>query len=101
MNNDDLLVRQQRLIALSAQLRVNLATEAQVLSKPLALVDKVQTSFQWLYSHPHWPLGILFAIAVLRPRGAIVWMSRMWWGWKTFKRLRHWMTSMLASQSSL
>lgn len=92
MNNDDLAVRQQRLLVRSAQLRLVLAEQAQALRRPLALADRVQSGLQWLYRNPQWPLGALALVIVVRPRRAMVWGGRLWWSWKTFKQAQHWLT---------
>ena len=91
MSNEDLVIRQQRLLAQSAQLRSTIATQAQLFSKPLALADKVQSGLLWLYHHPQWPVAVLCALAVLRPRRTIAWATRLWWGWNSFRRLQKWM----------
>lgn len=95
MNNDELVVRQQRLLVRSAQLRLVLADQAQVLRRPLAVVDRAQSGLQWLYRNPQWPLGALVLLLLVRPRRAIVWGGRLLWGWKTFKQTQNW----LAKQS--
>ncbi len=89
MNNDELLLRQQRLLVRSAQLRITLVDQVQVLKKPLAVADQTQARAQWLYRNPQWPLGALIVLAVLRPRRTILWGGRLWWAWTTFKRLRN------------
>lgn len=95
MNNDDLVLRQQLLLVRSAQLRLRLADQAQVLQRPLALADQAQSGLQWLYRNPQWPLGALVLVVLVRPRRAIVWGGRLWWAWKTFKQTQKW----LAKQS--
>lgn len=90
MNNDELLLRQQRLLARSSQLRLTLADQAQVFKSPLALVDQLRNGLQWVYRNPHWPLGAMLVLAVMRPRRALMWGGRMWWGWKMFQRARKW-----------
>lgn len=91
MNNDDLLARQQRLLVRSAQLRLVLADQAQILQRPLALADQAQGGLQWLYRNPQWPLGALVLVVLVRPRRALVWGGRLWWGWKMFKRTQQWL----------
>lgn len=90
MNNDDLILRQQRLLAQSAQLRLALNEHTQALKKPLAWVDEVRNSMTWLRQNPQWPLGALLVLVVLRPRRAIRWGGRLWWGWQTLRRARTW-----------
>ncbi|MBA3056574.1 MAG: YqjK-like family protein [Gammaproteobacteria bacterium] len=91
MNNDDLAMRQQRLLVRSEQLRLLLAEQAQALRRPLALADRVQSGLQWLYRNPQWPLGALALVILVRPRRALVWAGRLWWGWRAFKQARHWL----------
>lgn len=91
MNNDDLALRQQRLLMRSAQLRLTLANQTQVFKTPLAVADQARKVLQWLYRNPQWPLGALLVLVVVRPRRTIIWGGRLWWAWKTFKRARNWM----------
>lgn len=93
MNNDELALRQQRLLARSAELRLTLTNQGQVFKTPLALVDQVQAGLQWLYRNPQWPLGALLALVVLRPRRAILWGGRFWWAWKTLSRAQKWVAA--------
>ena len=88
MNNDELILRQQRLLMRSSELRIKLTDQVQVFKKPLALVDQARAGLQWLYRNPQWPLGVLLAIVVLRPRRAIIWSSRLWWAWNSVKRVK-------------
>jgi hypothetical protein len=90
MRNDDLILRQQRLLRRNAQLRVILANQAQVLTTPLVVADRASAGLQWLSRNPQWPLAALLLLVVLRPRRAMVWAGRAWWGWRTFKRVRTW-----------
>lgn len=87
MKNDPVSLRQQRLIARSGQLRNSISDQAQVFKSPLAFVDKLHSALGWLYCHPAWPLGTIFSLLVLKPKRAIVWGTRLWAAWKTFKRL--------------
>lgn len=89
--NAELAARQQRLLIRSAELRVTLAHQAQALEAPLALADQAVSSARWLRSHPQWPLGALLALAVLRPRRALAWATRLWWGWDLYKRAHRWL----------
>lgn len=91
MKIDDVVVRQQRLLVRSAQLRLVLANQAQVLQRPLALADQARSGLQWLYRNPQWPLGVLALLVLVRPRRAMVWGGRLWWAWKTYKQTQHWL----------
>ena len=87
----ELAARKQRLLIRSAELRVTLAHQAEALQAPLALADQAISGARWLRSHPQWPLGALLALAVLRPRRALAWATRLWWGWDLYKKTRRWL----------
>lgn len=88
MNTDELTGRQQRLLVRSAQLRLTLAHQAQVLKGPLAVADQARNGLRWLYDNPRWPLAALLVLLAVRPRRAVLWGGRVWMAWTTFKRLQ-------------
>ena len=90
MANDELLLRQQQLLTRSAELRLELAQQAQVLTRPLAMADKARELVHWLASNPAWPAGAVLALIILRPRRTLVWGARLWWGWQTYMQARRW-----------
>lgn len=100
MNNDELVLRQQRLLMRSAQLRIALADQAQIFKKPLAVADQARSSLQWLYRNPQWPLGALLVLFLLRPRRVILWGGRAWWAWTAFNRARSWVTALSLQRRS-
>lgn len=81
-----LLLQREGLRLRSAELRSQLADEAQVLRTPLQLADQLRSGWQWLRAHPEWPLGALAALVLLRPRRALRWSSRLWWAWGLWQR---------------
>jgi hypothetical protein len=91
MTNNDSLLRQQRILMRSEQLRLSLSGQAQVLTKPLALADQVQTGLQWVRHNPKWPLVGLLALIALRPRRSVIWAGRLWWAWGNAKRAQKWL----------
>lgn len=93
MKHVDLALRQQRLLIRSAQLRSTFASQAQGFKAPLALADEIRSGVTWLYRNPHWPLGALLALVIVRPRRVILWGGRVWWGWKLFQRARNWIAN--------
>jgi hypothetical protein len=95
---DELSRRQQQLLIRSAELRVTLAHQAQVLQAPLALADKVGTAARWLREHPQWLLGALVLLALKRPRRILRWASRLMWGWQLYQRARDWLRSTAAAK---
>jgi hypothetical protein len=90
--NLELARRQQQLLVRSAELRVTLGQQARVLESPLALADQARAGLQWLRNHPLWSLLSLALIAVTRPRRALRWTSRLWWGWNLYRKARRWMS---------
>jgi hypothetical protein len=94
MNDDELVLRQQRLLMRSAELRLKLSDQTQLFKRPMAIVDHAQAALHWLYCNPKWPLGVLLVLVVLRPRRTLRWGSRLWWAWRTFKRAQSWITSL-------
>ena len=89
MNHTELALRQQRLLSRSTDLRRNLGVHAAPLQKPLAIADRAWWAGQWLVSHPEWPLGALVLVVLIRPKRALIWGTRLWWGWRTLQRSRH------------
>jgi len=94
MSNDDLVLRQQRLLMRSVGLRSNLTDQAQVFKRPLAVADQARAALQWLYRNPQWPLGALVVVAVLKPRRAIIWSGRFLLAWRSFKRVQNWISKL-------
>lgn len=87
---DDAARRQQLLRARSTLLRRRLGDEAQVLERPLALVDEVRRGWLWLKAHPEALLAGALAFALVRPRRALRLASRAWAGWQLWRRLQGW-----------
>ncbi len=86
-----LLQRRQRLLLRSAELRVALAAQSQVLKAPLALADQARAGAQWLYRNPGWPLAALLLLWVLRPQRALRWGGRVFGAWLTLRRAQVWL----------
>ena len=88
MTPDDLTLRQQRLLVRSAELRMTLGQQLQVLQRPLAWADRLHGGLRWLGRNPQWPAGILLGLCALRPERAIQWGKHLWWLWATLRQLR-------------
>lgn len=83
-----LALRQQVLLLRSTELRGRLAADAAVLQPPLALADRVHEGWRWLRAHPEAPIAAFVVVAVLRPRRVWRWGWKLWWGWRTLRRLQ-------------
>lgn len=82
-----LVVRRERLLQRSAQLRGDVDGQLQRLQTPLAVADGVRDGARWLMHHRDWLLGGLAVLAVLRPRRAWRWTARAWWAWRSWRRV--------------
>lgn len=90
LREQTLTARKQHLLIRSAELRVGLAHDARALQGPLAVVNQAVAGVQWLRAHPLVPLGAIIALAVLRPRRALGWVAKLWWGWGVVQKAREW-----------
>jgi phage gp46-like protein len=43
-----------------------------------------------LREHPEWPIGAAVVVVLLKPRRALRWGMRLWWGWRTARRALEW-----------
>lgn len=81
--------RQGELVARSEHLRTAIERDAQVLRRPLDLVDEARSAWRWLRGHPQWALGgAAVVVLVLRPRRVWRWSARLFWGWRLWRRAR-------------
>jgi hypothetical protein len=90
----ELALRQQRLVARSAELRARLGDDLLPCQRLLGRVDEVrrlmEDSWNWLRRHPEVPAGLAIGVALLRPRRALRWAwrwgRRAWLGWQLYQR---------------
>lgn len=83
-----LAARREELLARSAVLRGQLATQVQAWQAPLALADQAVQGMHWLRRNPQWPLAGAALVVVLRPRLLLRWAGRGFWVWQLWRRLR-------------
>lgn len=86
-----LALRQQQLLARSAELRTRLETQVQPLQRPLHWADMGHQAWQWVCARPAIPLGVAAAVLIARPRRAWGLGMSLWWGWRQWRRLQHWL----------
>lgn len=89
----ELALKRQRLVLRSAQLRLALATQSEVLRAPLAVADTARVGVQWLCRNPYAVIAPAALLAALRPARALRWARRLWWGWRTFRRGGRWLAA--------
>ena len=94
----ELQIRREQLRLRSTELRLLVADQARVLVAPLALADQLRAGLRWLREHPEGPLLLLGLVVVLRPRRALRWAGRLWWGWGLWQRGRRWLAAVEARQ---
>jgi len=84
----ELQVRRGELLARSRMLRGRLAAETLPLQRTLSLADAARDRLHWLTARPQWVAGIVAIAVLLRPRRALAWALKLWWGWRMIGRLR-------------
>jgi len=88
----DLAARQRALRLRSAELRIQLADQANdALQRPLALADQARAGLSWVKQNPAWPAGALVLLLVLRPRRTVRIVTLAWSGWRTVQTARRWL----------
>lgn len=83
-----LRLRQQALLARSAGLRADLASELSRWRPAFGWADQARAGLAWLRQHPEWPVGAVVLIVLLRPRRALGWGLRLWSAWRVLLRVR-------------
>ncbi|WP_296495466.1 YqjK-like family protein [Rhodoferax sp.] len=95
MTSAELLLKQQRLLIRSTELRLQLGADLQRLQRPAAWVDQAKAGLNWLYQNPQWPAGVLALLLILKPGRALAWGGRLFWLWKSLPRLRRWRNTVM------
>lgn len=87
-----LLLRRERLIWRSAQLRERLHGAAVVVHKPLVWADNARSGWHsathWLQQHPQWLAGGLMVLLIMRPLRMLQWGGRLYAGYQLAQRSR-------------
>lgn len=84
----ELRLRLERALWRSAQLRRDLAQQAQVLVEPLAQLDRVRSGLYWLRRHPLVLAALVAGAVAFTPRKAWSKISGLWSLWRTYQRFR-------------
>ena len=90
MSRVEILLRQQRLLLRSAQLRHALDDQAQALKTPLELADRLRLGVDWLRGNPLVPASALAVLLLLRPARVLRWGGSIWSVWRVVRKLRQW-----------
>lgn len=76
-----LLLRQERILHRSAQLRTDLVVQSRMLVAPLEQVDRVHRGVLWLRRHPIYVAALAAAALAFKPRNAMSKIGRAWTLW--------------------
>ncbi|MCX7892192.1 MAG: YqjK-like family protein [Burkholderiales bacterium] len=77
--------RRERLVLKAAAQRSALARDFRPLEPPLALADRGIAAVRYLRAHPGFVVAGVAVIVALRPRRALVWASRGFAAWRTWR----------------
>lgn len=56
----------------------------------LALADRGVAGLNWLRARPGYPLAAAAVLALWKPRRALRWGLRLWWGWRSLRQALAW-----------
>jgi hypothetical protein len=56
--------------------------------RPFAMADAVRGRIRWMVAHPQWIVAAAALPVLVRPRRALGWALKLWWGWRLWQRLR-------------
>ncbi|HNA67234.1 MAG TPA: YqjK family protein [Rhodocyclaceae bacterium] len=84
----ELALRKQRLQIRSAAQRQALAGHAAAFAPLLRGADAVTDGLRWARRHPALLAGAAAFLLVTRPRRAVRWLRRGWFGWQLVRRAR-------------
>lgn len=85
-----LLLRQQSLALRSIELRLQVARDVMRLAPTLVLADRGVAGLHWLRAHLGYPLAAAAVLALWKPRRALRWGLRLWWGWRSVRQALAW-----------
>lgn len=83
-----LIARRERLLARSAQLRVDLMLQSGTVRRPLGWADQAREGWHWVQEHRHWMLGGAALILALRPGRTLSLGGRALAMWQFWQRTR-------------
>jgi hypothetical protein len=83
-----LALKRERLVERSRALRREAVTQSAALEPMLALGDRIRAGAGWVRAHPGTVAAFFVGIAVVRPRRAWRWGTRLWAGWRLLQRVQ-------------
>jgi len=94
----ELALKKQRLQLQAAAQRVMIMQALESASPAFGVAEKVRSGVRWAKSHPEWLAGIGVALLVARPRAFFRWAKRGFFVWRSLRRLRGVVESILPAR---
>ncbi len=94
----ELALKKQRLQLQAAAQRVMIMQALESASPAFGVAEKVRSGVRWARSHPEWLAGIGVALLVARPRAFFRWAKRGFFVWRSLRRLRGVVESILPAR---
>jgi hypothetical protein len=94
----ELALKKQRLQLQVAAQRVMIMQAFESASPAFGVAEKVRSGVRWAKSHPEWLAGIGVALLVARPRAFFRWAKRGFFVWRSLRRLRGAVESILPAR---
>lgn len=94
----ELALKKQRLQMQAATQRLQVAQHLQVFAPAFAAIDSAQAAGRWLKAHPQWLAGAAVVVLVAKPRAAFRWLRRGFFAWRTLRRAREALQSLVPAR---
>jgi hypothetical protein len=91
----ELALKKQRLQLEAAAQRVMILQALESAVPAFGIAEKVRSGWRWAKAHPEWMAGIGVALLVARPRAFFRWARRGFFVWRTLRKLRSAVESLL------
>jgi hypothetical protein len=94
----ELALKKQRLQLQAAAQRVKIMRALESTGPALGVAEKFRSGWRWAKGHPEWLVGIGVALLVARPRIFFRWAKRSFVVWRSLRRLRGAIESILPAR---
>lgn len=94
----ELALKKQRLQLQAAAQRVMIMQALESTAPAFGAAEKVRSGLRWAKAHPEWLAGIGVTLLVARPRAFFRWAKRGFFVWRSLRRLRGAVESILPAR---